>query len=376
MPLKEVSKMSLKIEFIRLAMQDNVPFSELCSRFGISRKTGYKLLNRFKADGLSGLEEKSRAPLSSPLKTSPSVEEKILSLRKRKPSWGGRMIRSYLLNRGETNVPAHSTITDILHRHGYIHDEESIKRKKIKRFEHKTPNDLWQIDFKGHFQIRTGRCHPLTILDDHSRFSIGLRACSNERGDTVKQHFINVFEEYGLPWRINFDNGAPWGTIQRPDRYTALSLWLIRLGVHVSFSKIRRPQTNGKIERFHLTLKKELLQFNYFWNLKDAQKNFDRWRAEYNLERPHQALDMKPPITRYTASTRAYPQNLPMIEYRDTDLVRTVNAAGNISLQNRKIFIGEALKGQSIGIRKNIGDRDYSVYFCDQKIACIELMNK
>jgi transposase InsO family protein len=317
------------------------------------------------------LEERSRVPTSSPLKTCPSMEERILCLRKRKPSWGGRMIRSYLLNHGVTNVPAPSTITGILHRHGYIRDEESIKRKKIKRFEHKSPNDLWQIDFKGHFQIRTGRCHPLTIIDDHSRFSIGLRACSNERGDTVKQHFINVFEEYGLPWRINFDNGAPWGTIQRPDRYTALSLWLIRLGVHVSFSKIRRPQTNGKIERFHLTLKKELLQFNYFWNLKDTQKNFDLWRVEYNFERPHQALDMKPPITRYAASRRAYPQHLPLIEYRDTDLVRTVNAAGNISLQNQKIFIGEALKGLPVGIRKNIGDKDHSVYYCDQKIACI-----
>ncbi len=376
MPLQEVTKMSSKLEFIKLAIQGNAPFSQLCIRFGISRKTGYKLLNRFKADGVSGLEERSRTPGHSPLKTNHYIEVKILVLRKRKPSWGGRMIRSYLLNHGEKNVPAHSTITDILHRHGYIRDEESIKRKKIKRFEHKMPNDLWQIDFKGHFQIRTGRCHPLTILDDHSRFSIGLRACSNERGDTVKQHFIDIFEEYGLPWRINFDNGAPWGTIQRPDRYTALSLWLIRLGIQVSFSKIRRPQTNGKIERFHLTLKKELLAFNYFWNLKDAQKNFDSWREEYNLERPHQALNMQPPITRYAASRRAYPQHLPSIAYRDTDLVRTVNEAGNISVQNQKIFIGEALRGLPVGLRKNIGDREYSVYFCDQKIACLGLMNK
>lgn len=371
MPLNEVTKMSLKLEFVQLALQANISFSELCGRFGISRKTGYKLLNRFKADGASGLEERSRAPIFSPSKTSALMENKVLQLRKRKPSWGGKMIRSYLLNHGEKNVPAHSTITDILHRNGYILDEMSVQRKKIKRFEHKMPNDLWQIDFKGHFQIRTGRCHPLTILDDHSRFSLGLRACSNERGDTVKKHFINVFEEFGLPWRINFDNGSPWGSVQRPDRYTALSLWLIRLGIHVSFSKIRRPQTNGKIERFHLTLKNELLQFNYFWNLKDTQKNFDRWRAEYNLERPHQALDMKPPITRYAVSPRAYPQQLPLIEYRDTDLVRTVNAAGNISLANRKIFIGEALKGLPVGLRKNIGDSDYSVYFCNQKIACI-----
>jgi len=375
MPLKEVTKMSLKLEFIRFATQADIPFSELCRRFSISRKTGYKLLNRFRLEGITGLEEQSRARKSQPKKTNALIEEKILSIRKRKPTWGGRMIRSYLLNKGEKDIPAKSTITDILHRHGYILDEDSNKRKKLERFEHEVPNDLWQVDFKGHIQIRTGRCHSLTILDDHSRFAIGLRACSNERKDTVKKHFITVFEEYGLPWRINFDNGSPWGTVQRPDHYTEFSLWLIRLGIKVSFSKIRRPQTNGKIERFHLTLKNELLQFNYFWSLKEAQKKFDTWRTEYNLERPHQALDMQPPITRYAISNRRYPHNLPMIEYREADQVRTVNAAGNISFKNKRIFIGEALKGLPVGLREE-GDQKYNVYFCDQKIACIALRDK
>jgi transposase InsO family protein len=375
MPLKEVTKMSLKLEFIKFATREDVPFSELCRRFNISRKTGYKLLNRFRAEGIDGLKDKSRSRKSQSQKTSAPIEEKILSIRKRKPTWGGRMIRSYLLNKGEKNIPAKSTITDILHRHGYILNEESNQRKKIVRFEHEVPNDLWQVDFKGHFQIRTGRCHPLTVLDDHSRFAIGLRACSNERKDTVKKHFINIFEEYGLPWRINFDNGSPWGTVQRPDHYTELSLWLIRLGVQVSFSKIRRPQTNGKVERFHLTLKNELLQFNYFWNLKEAQKKFDTWRNEYNLERPHQSINMQPPITRYFISKREYPRNLPIIEYRETDQVRTVNAAGNISYKNKKIFIGEALKGLPVGLRESL-DGKYNVYFCDQKIACIGFGDK
>lgn len=372
MPLKEVTKMSLKLEFIKFAVQGHIHFAELCRRFNISRKTGYKLLNRFKSDGIKGLEDKSRARKCQLKKTPPTTEEKILSVRKRKPTWGGRMIRSYLLNQGEKDVPASSTITDILHRHGFITDDTN-KQKKMQRFEHEQPNDLWQVDFKGHFQIRTGRCHPLTILDDHSRFSIGLRACSNERKDTVMKHFIDVFEEHGLPWRINFDNGSPWGTVQRPDRYTAFSLWLIRLGVKVSFSKIRRPQTNGKIERFHLTLKNELLQFNYFWNLKETQKRFDAWRMGYNFDRPHQALNMQAPITRYRLSHRPYSSHLPKIEYRDTDLVRTVNAAGNISFKNKKIFIGEALKGLPVGLREDELDHKYGVYFCDQKLTCISL---
>jgi transposase len=373
MPLKEVTKMAQKLEFIKFALQADSSFSELCRRFNLSRKTGYKLLNRFKQEGIEGLQDRSRAPKHKPKKTNIIMEEKILSLRKRKPAWGGKMIRNVLLNNGETDVPAHSTITDILHRYGCIHDEDPTKNKNIERFEHEKPNDLWQVDYKGHFPMRTGRCHPLTMLDDHSRFSLGLRACDNERGETVKKHFIDVFEEYGLPWRINFDNGSPWGSVQRADRYTEFSFWLIRLGIKVSFSKIRRPQTNGKIERFHLTLKNELLQFNYFWNLKDAQKKFDVWRTEYNLERPHQALDMKPPITRYAISNRKYLHSLPAIEYRDNDLVRKVNTAGNISIRNKKIFVGEALRGLPVGVREHPEGDKYNIYFCNQKIACISM---
>lgn len=372
MPLKEVTKMSLKLEFITFAIKAEMPFTALCRRFNISRKTGYKLLKRYNEEGLTGLTDKSRARKHQTHKTPSSIEEKILAIRKAHPTWGGRMIHNFLLNKGESTVPAKSTITDILNRHGYINNECASKQKKCVRFEHELPNDLWQVDFKGHFPIRTGRCHPLTLLDDHSRFSLGLKACKNERADNVKRHFIEVFEEYGLPWRINFDNGTPWGSMQRSDRLTALSLWLIRLGIKVSFSKIRRPQTNGKIERFHLTLKNELLQFNYFWNIKETQRKFDEWRNEYNLERPHQALGMKPPISRYRMSERLYPQSLPPIIYRDTDVVRVVNKAGTISVKNKKFFVGEALYGLPIGLREEPEATKMAVYFCAQKIACID----
>lgn len=373
MPWEEVTAMSSKLEFIRFALQESQSFSELCRRFKISRKTGYKLLKRFREEGAAGLKEYSRRPHSSPEKTKHIIEDKIIAVRKRKPTWGGRKIRALLLNQKENNIPAVSTITDILHRHNLIQKDDYQKLKNPKRFEHEAPNDLWQADFKGHFSMHKGRCHPLTVLDDHSRFSVGLRACNNERGDTVKSHFISIFEEYGLPWRINFDNGTPWASAhQRGYRYTEFSIWLIRLGIRVSFSRIRHPQTNGKGERFHRTLKTELLKYRYFRDIQDAQKHFDPWREEYNFERPHEALNMKPPISRYVISNRRYPEVLPDIEYRKSDLVKNVNAAGNISYKNKRFFISESLKGLPVALRE-CDDGKYNVYFCHQKILCIDI---
>jgi transposase InsO family protein len=340
MPWKEVTKMSSKKEFVLLAQESGVPFSELCRRYKISRKTGYKLIDRYEEFGESGLEEQSRRPLHSPNKTSSVIEAEIIKVRTEKPYWGGRKIRAYLLNKGSKEVPLPSTITSILKRHGLINKSASQVLEAPHFFEHELPNDLWQADFKGHFAMREGRCHPLTVLDDHSRYSIGLKACSNERRETVQSHFIELFKEFGLPWRINFDNGSPWGSAhERNFRYTEFTSWLIRLGIRVSFSRPHHPQTNGKDERFHRTLKTELLQFHTFWNLDEAQTKFNKWREEYNLERPHEALQMKPPISRYKPSNRAYPEQLPPIEYPDSDIITTVNAAGNITFLKKKIFI-------------------------------------
>jgi len=373
MPWKEVTKMSSKLEFVRLAQEKNASISELCQRFNISRKTGYKLLNRYKTQSLFGLEEQTRRPHHSPARTPETIEQKIIQARKRKPSWGGRKIRAWLLNQQEKNIPAASTITDILNRHGLIEKRDHKPLSPLQRFEHEAPNDLWQADFKGHFAMRKGRCHALTVLDDHSRYSIGLRACDNERADTVKSHFIELFEAYGLPWRMNFDNGTPWASAHTKHyRYTELSIWLIRLGIKVSFSRLRHPQTNGKDERFHRTLKAELLQYHYFWDLTEAQRAFDQWRNDYNFDRPHEALGMKPPVSRYTISQRKYSSVLPDIEYRTTDIVRKVNKAGNISVNNKKYFISESLQGLPVALRE-YAEGQYQVYFCQQKLFGIDL---
>lgn len=375
MPWEKVTEMSLKLEFIHFAQQNNESFRALCKRFKISTKTGYKLLNRYQEFGEDGLVERSRRPKSNRNKTSDHIELKVLSLRSKKPYWGARKIRAYLNNNGETEIPAISTITEILNRNGLIKQDIDRPAKAFERFEHNQPNDLWQIDFKGNFPMQRKRCHPLTVLDDHSRFSLGLRACTNEKASVVKSHFIDIFEEYGLPYRINFDNGSPWASItSRFNRFTELSLWLVRLGINVSFSRVRRPQTNGKIERFHLTLVRELLQHKFFWDVKEAQMSFDEWRMSYNFERPHEAINLQPPSSRYRPSARKYSDVLPNIEYWPNDVIRQVNLAGNISYQNKKIFIGEGLKGLPIALRERNDDK-MDIYFCNQKIVSIDLKN-
>jgi transposase InsO family protein len=219
--------------------------AELCRRFGVSRKTGYKWLGRFAAQGPVGLADQSRRPRASPGRTSPETEAAVLALRERHPTWGGRKLARRLADLGVVDAPAPSTITAILHRHGLIDPAESQARQPLTRFEAPAPNELWQLDFTGHFALDRGRCHPLPVLDDHSRFLLGLAACATEAADGVQAHLIALFRRYGLPWRILCDHGGPWGTTQSAHGLTALSVWLIRVGVAVVHGRVRHPQTQG-----------------------------------------------------------------------------------------------------------------------------------
>lgn len=288
MPWSEVTVMSSKLDFVFLAANDNANISELCRRFGISRKTGYKWIRRYQDEGENGLENHSRRPLSSPRKSAPEVEQMILDLREKHCAWGGRKLRRRLLNLGNEYVPRESTITEILRRNDKISKEESLKHQPWQRFEHEAPNDLWQMDFKGHFATGSGRCHPLAAVDDYSRFSIMLDACINERATTVKECLISAFETYGLPRRILMDNGSPWGRFS--DSYSPIEVWLILLGIEISHGRPYHPQTQGKEERFNRTLKAELIGQRYFTDLADCQYHFNQWREIYNHIRPHESL--------------------------------------------------------------------------------------
>lgn len=368
MPWTVCDAMSERREFVALARAEGANMSELCRRFSISRRVGYKWLGRFEADGESGLADRSRRPRRSPEQTPEAMEAKVLELRQAHPAWGGRKLRRRLSDLGQEAVPAASTITEILRRRGRLDEAESASHKPFTRFERAAPNDLWQMDFKGHFAIEQGRCHPLTVLDDHSRYALELAACANERTETVQARLSALFRRYGLPWRMLMDNGAPWGDTPE-NRYTPLTVWLLRLGVAVSHGKPYHPQTQGKDERFHRTLAAEVLRYERFRDLAHCQSRFDAWRQVYNQERPHEALAMAVPASRYRVSPQAFPEVLPPIEYALGLAVRKVHDKGELFYQGRIFRLPKAFKGYPVALRPTVHDGELDVLFCQHVIA-------
>jgi transposase InsO family protein len=365
--------MSQRQEFVVLASDPQANVRELCRRFGIAPATAYKWLHRYRDRGLEGLSDLSRRPQSCPRQTDPQVEMLAVTLRKTHRAWGGRKIRRRLEDLGHQGLPAPSTLTDILRRHGLIDPREASKHKPWTRFEHPQPNDLWQMDFKGDFPLQShGRCYPLTILDDHSRFNLGLRACVNQRRTSVQPHMIDIFRRYGLPRRILADNGPPWGS-SNPHALTHLGVWLIRLGIELWHGRPFHPQTQGKEERFHRSLKAEVLQGRSFHDSLDVQNHFDPWRDVYNLQRPHEALNMATPASRYQSSCRAYCESLPPIEYADDCQVRRADHQGYIRFQHHTIHVSDAVAHLPVGVRPTTQDGLWDVYFCHQKIDQIDL---
>jgi transposase InsO family protein len=371
MPWQELSIVSQRIEFVHLARQDGANIRDLCRRYGVSPPTAYKWLNRVEVDGALDLGDCSRRPHTSPWKTPDAMEKEVLQLRKDNPTWGGRKISARLIALGHTNVPVPSTVTEVLRRHGKLDGSGKSDDKAPLRFEYDNPNDLWQMDFKGHFAIKEGRCHPLTILDDHSRFSISIRASTNELGETVQNELTACFRLYGLPKRILADNGSPWSAQGRG--ITKLEAWMMRLDIKVMHGRICHPQTQGKDERFHRTLKNDVLQYNAPEDLGSCQRAFDKFRSVYNHERPHEALGMQPPISRYSPSSRAYPEMLPPIEYCSQDEVRKVSFPGQIHFKNQRFIIGQGLIGQHVALRQTVQDGVYDVVYCSTIVRQINL---
>ena len=372
MPWTEVSVMSQRLEFVSLAQREGNNMRELCRRFGVSPSTGYKWLRRFSDGGAAAMVDQPRRPHHSPQRTQLEVEQVVLAVRDAHPAWGARKLRAWLLARGHEHLPSPSTITAILQRQGRTDPVEGRKHKAWQRFEHEAPNQLWQMDFKGHFPLSTGRCHPLTVLDDHSRFALGLEACPDETAKTVQQRLTTIFRCYGLPDRMVMDNGSPWGS-DEDHHYTPLTVWLLRLGIAVSHGRPYHPQTQGKDERFHRTLKAEVLQGRTFVDLTQCQRTFDPWRTLYNLERPHEALGMAVPASRYQVSSRSFPETLPPVEYGPDDLVRRAGDRGRISVFGRDFKVGRAFKGLPVALRPTADDGTFNVFFMTYNIAQINL---
>jgi transposase InsO family protein len=363
--------MSQRLEFVTLAGHDGVNFRALCRRHRICATTGYKWTGRYAAEGVAGLHDKSRRPQHSPGRTPAAIEEQVVAGRREHPAWGGRKLHHWLRRRGVA-APSPSTITAILRRHGLLDPDAGAGRERVMRFEHPVPNDLWQMDFKGHFATGAGRCHPLTVLDDHSRFAIALAACADERHPTVQAALSEAFRRYGLPRRLLADWGSPWGA--DPDHpWTILGAWLIQLGVELWHGRPYHPQTQGKDERFHRTLQAEVVGRRWFADLGACQQAFDAWRDVYNLERPHEGIAMAVPADRYRASPRSFPERLPAIDYPPGDIVRRVDACGRIAYRGRPFMIGKAFRGHPVALRPTTTDGRFAVFFCHQHVASIDL---
>ena len=372
MPWKEMSAMDQREEFVALALQGGANRRELCRRFGISAPTAYKWLARQKAGGSAWSADLPRRPHHNPARSDSTIEASVLKVRDKYPAWGARKI-GRVLERAGFEVPAASTIHAILQRHGRIREPKHAGAAPG-RFEYPEPNLLWQMDFKGHKPLTGGRrCHPLTIVDDHSRYAVCLAACGDQQTPTVTSWLTQTFRRYGLPQALLVDNGSPWG--DGPGQsWTRLGVWLLKLGVDVIHSRPYHPQTRGKNERFHRTLEDEIFAFNRFNDLRQAQGAFDRWRTIYNTVRPHEALGQEVPLTRYTPSRRAMPERLPEPHYGRGDIIRTVGTTkAYISFKGRPWKVPKAFFGERVAIRPIEKDGLYGVFFAARQIATIDL---
>jgi transposase InsO family protein len=373
MPWRECTEVTERSEAVRWVVESGAEVATVARSFGVSRKTVYKWLERYQGEGLVGLEGRSRRPLRSPKQTASELEARIVGVRREHPAWGGRKIHHWLRERGVA-APAPSTITSVLKRHGLLNPDRRQERD-WQRFEEAEPNVLWQMDYKGHFATAEGRCHPLTVLDDHSRFNICLEACSDERALTVQGRLRSAFERYGMPERMLMDNGSPWGS-DGEHRHTRLTAWLIRLGISVSHGRPYHPQTQGKEERFHRTLSAEVLRARSHWeSFAQVQEDFGRWRQVYNFERPHEALGNRPPASRYRPSHRLYPATLPELIYEPGDELRKVQDKGRISFRNRSFLVSRAFIGDYVGLRQS-GPDTWDIYYGHQRVARLDLQTR
>ena len=371
MPWQKVSIMEQRWEFVQLALQEGANRRELCRRFGIHPDTAYKWLDRWGA-GERDLADRSRRPHTSPGRMQARLEDEVLSVRDAHPAWGARKI-ARCLKRVGTTPPAVSTVHAILQRHDRITPAAGGEKAK-QRFEKPAPNLMWQMDFKGWVKLANGaRCHPLTVIDDHSRYVPCLKACSDQKTRTVQRHLETTFQRYGLPDALFVDNGSPWGDASGR-HWTRLRLWLLKLGVELIYSRPYHPQSRGKNERFHRSLNQEVFALRRFADFEQMQRAFDAWRQVYNFQRPHEALGLQVPADRYRPSPRPMPAKLPAIIYDSGEVVRSVPLTKDyICFKGRLWKVPEAFRGEKLAIRPLGKDGLYAVCFASHRVATIDL---
>jgi transposase InsO family protein len=373
MPWKECSVMEERMRFV-LRLLDGEPMSAVCRDFGVSRKTGYKIFDRYRQHGHEALSDRSRRPVRYAHQLPEAVERVIVRAKEDKPHWGARKIRELLVRRlaGDVRVPATSTIHAVLDRNGLVKRMRGRRRATGTRLsEGARPNDLWCADFKGEFKLGNGRyCYPLTVTDHASRYLLLCEALESVREELAITAFQQLFQERGLPNAIRSDNGVPFASPNGLYNLSKLSVWWLRLGIEIERIKPGKPQQNGRHERMHLTLKQEATR-PAGANFLQQQAKFDAFMSEYNDERPHQALGMKVPAQAYAASDRAY-QGLPELDYPLHDRDVTVTCCGRICMHRKKINISTVLAGQRLGI-KEVDDGIWLVSFMNYDLGYIDL---
>ena len=351
-------------EFV-IAAQNCKNFSAVCREFGITRKTGYKWKERNETG--APMTDQNRAPNSVANKTSEQMEQAILRVRAENPGWGAKTIHRVLENAGYQDLPCVKTVNNILNRNGCISEEESQKRVPFVRYAMEHCNDMWQTDFKGEFLLNNGKyCYPLDILDDCSRFALAIRPAETT-ANVVIPGFEAAFREYGLPKVILSDNGAQFAGFRQG--FTQFEKWLMNLDILPIHGRIKHPQTQGKIERFHRSMKEELLKHNTFDDLHQADQALQEWRIKYNTIRPHEALHMLCPAEVYVPSKRSYPDKIKPYEYSGQYHVIKVNSWGYVRFANFQVYLSETMIGEYVEFRPSDDDTAFSLCYRNFKIA-------
>ncbi len=377
MPWKEVSVMDERLRFVARILEGE-PMTDVCREFGISRKTGYKIVSRYRENGPVALCDRSRRPVRYANQLPDQIVQLLIATKKDKPGWGARKIRELLVRKldGDYRVPSVSTVHAVLDRHGLVTRARKRRGKAsgTSLSPGLAPNELWCTDFKGEFKLGSGRyCYPLTVTDHASRFLLACEALESTREMPVIESFERLFRERGLPAAIRSDNGVPFASPNGLYNLSKLSVWWLRLVITIERIKPGRPQQNGRHERMHRTLKAEATRPARM-NFLQQQDRFDSFVTEFNQERPHEALGMKYPAELYTPSTKPY-QGLPPVEYPFHDRDVLVTACGRICMHRKRVNISTVLAGQKLGI-KEVDDGIWLVSFLDYDLGYIDLEQK
>lgn len=360
-----------RIEFIEKVLNKEKSKSALCREYGISRPTGDKWIKRY----LNGepLSDRSRRPFHTANKISLEAEQRIVEARKQEPAIGATKTRKMLINNGWSDAPSISTFNAVFKRNGLITKEASEAAQHIVRFEKEKPNEMWQMDFKGDFLLQnSARCYPLSIIDDYSRFCLCGDAKTNQRLEGVKESLTRVFNKYGLPFSILCDNGNPWGSSQSTS-ITKFEVWMMEIGVLTLHIRAQHPQTQGKIERFNGSYKRERLKFDTPKDIEDAQRCREEYRYFYNNVRPHCSLDYDVPASRYSPSLKKYPEKITEWEYGQDAIIKPVKSSGYITYRSKGYYLSEGLGEKEIALIPTDQDGVLNVVFRQFRVAKLNL---